>query len=432
VTRSTDTPASGVSYTCTATSRGGSASNTATVKVDLVAPTLTGAPTAAANANGWYNGPVTIHWTCADALSGIAGSCPANNVLSSEGVAVSASASVSDRADNTTNAASAPVKIDTHVPATSASTLPEWNNNSVTLTLTATDNLSGVETTHFTVDSGPVETGSSVLLTDEGTHTILFWSVDNAGNVEATHSTTVKLDKSAPSITVSQSPLANGAGWNKTNVVVTFTCADAASGIASCTAPQTVTAEGAGQVVSGTAVDNAGNSASASRTLNIDKTAPTIAGVVPPANGNGWYNAPVPLSWSCADTLSGVATCPPNHTFSVDGANQSRTGTANDIADNSATATVNGINVDQTPPVITAAIVPAPNVEGWNNASVTVHFTCSDATSGLAVDACPADQTVSTEGISTVSGSVTDRAGNTATTSITVRIDTIDPGITGA
>ena len=59
-----------------------------------------------------------------------------------------------------------------------------------------------------------------MLLTDEGVHTVQFWSIDNAGNVEATHTATVKIDKTAPSITVSQSPAANGAGWNNTDVTV--------------------------------------------------------------------------------------------------------------------------------------------------------------------------------------------------------------------
>ena len=39
---------------------------------------------------GWYSQPVTIHWTCTDALSGIAGSCPTDSVLNAEGVGVTA------------------------------------------------------------------------------------------------------------------------------------------------------------------------------------------------------------------------------------------------------------------------------------------------------------------------------------------------------
>jgi hypothetical protein len=431
-TRSTNTPVPGVTYTCTATSRGGTASASAVVKLDQVAPTLTGAPTTTPNANGWYNAPVTIDWTCDDALSGVAGPCPDDAVLASEGAAVSAAASVSDVAGNTTNAVSAPVKIDTHAPATSASTLPEWSNASVTLALTATDNLSGVDTTQFRVNGGAVQTGTSVLLTDEGIHTVEFWSVDKAGNTETANAVTVKLDKTAPSIATSQSPEANAADWNNTNVTVTFTCADTLSGIASCTGPQLVTTEGAGQVVAGTAVDNAGNSASASRTVNVDKTAPLLEGTATPPNANGWHNAPVTVTWSCTDALSGVATCPDAHTFTQDGANQYVSGTASDISGNERSVTVAGINLDQTPPTIAASLDPAPNLAGWNNSAVTVHFTCTDATSGITPGTCPADQVVTAEGVTTVSGSVTDLAGNSATTSVTISVDTIAPAITGA
>src|SRR6185436_7052280 len=67
---------------------------------------------------------------------------------------------------------------------------------------------------------------------------------------------------------------ANAAGWNNTNVTVTFTCADSGSGIATCPAAATVTTEGTGLTVTGTAVDRAGNSKPLTVTLNVDKTLP--------------------------------------------------------------------------------------------------------------------------------------------------------------
>ena len=55
---------------------------------------------------------------------------------------------------------------------------------------------------------------------------------------------------------------------------MTFTCADqGGSGVASCTAPVTKTAEGE-HTVTGTATDGAGNSATDSASVRIDKTAP--------------------------------------------------------------------------------------------------------------------------------------------------------------
>ena len=62
------------------------------------------------------------------------------------------------------------------------------------------------------------------------------------------------IDTVPPTISATASPPANAAGWNNTDVTVSFTCADARSGIASCPEPVTVTSEGGDQVVTGTAV----------------------------------------------------------------------------------------------------------------------------------------------------------------------------------
>ena len=53
-----------------------------------------------------------------------------------------------------------------------------------------------------------------------------------------------------PTITATLEPPANAAGWNNTDVTVSFTCTDHLSGIESCTDSITVTTEGSGQVVS--------------------------------------------------------------------------------------------------------------------------------------------------------------------------------------
>src|SRR5207302_1559503 len=114
--------------------------------IDKTAPTLSGAPTSAPNADGWYNGNVTIHWTAADqaGLSGLdPATVPADSTIAGEGSGLTASASVSDKAGNTTTASSSPsVNIDRTAPNTTASAPPAWNNSDVTVNLAGNDALS--------------------------------------------------------------------------------------------------------------------------------------------------------------------------------------------------------------------------------------------------------------------------------------------------
>ncbi|MGH9346403.1 MAG: hypothetical protein ACRD26_03960 [Vicinamibacterales bacterium] len=85
-------------------------------------------------------------------------------------------------------------------------------------------------------------------------------------------------------------------------VTVTFTCTDEGSGIASCPPQAMVWSDGASQVVSGTAVDQAGNTATASVTLNIDQSPPLIT-LSPPASV---FTATATLSGVATDAASGV------------------------------------------------------------------------------------------------------------------------------
>ena len=61
-----------------------------------------------------------------------------------------------------------------------------------TITLTATDNSTlGVKATYYSLDGGPTQTGTSINVpTLNGTHTLVYWSVDWAGNIESQRSVT--------------------------------------------------------------------------------------------------------------------------------------------------------------------------------------------------------------------------------------------------
>jgi uncharacterized protein YjbJ (UPF0337 family) len=263
-------------------------------------------------------------------------------------------------------------------------------------------------------------------LSSEGDHSVSFFSTDKAGNVEAAQTAHVKIDKTAPSIGHSFTPLAYADGaWSNQDVTVTFACADAGSGVASCTGPVTKSAEGVSQQVTGTATDNAGNAASDTAVVSIDKTAPTIsASADRAANAAGWYRADVTVSFAANDALSGLSATSPAQVVD-EGSNQSASGTATDAAGNSASASVSGINVDKTAPVLSAVFSP-----GWHSADVVVTWSCTDALSGVATG--PADDTVTGEGGNlSSSATCTDKAGNTANKTVDgIQIDRTTPTTT--
>jgi hypothetical protein len=432
VLSTTQTAAQSVTGTAVDNADNSASATVNNIKIDKVAPSLTGAPTTSPNGAGWYKNDVTVHWSATDANSGL-GPVPADSTISGEGNAQTASASVSDLAGNSTNATSSPaVKIDKTAPATTVTAPPAWNKTSLNLTLVPSDGLSGLASTSYILDGGATQGGTAVAVSAEGNHTLQYWSTDKAGNVESTHSVTFGIDRTSPTIGHTQSPAGNADGWNSTDVVVHFICADALSGVASCTSDQTTTTEGSAVAVTGTVVDNAGNSATDPVSLKIDKTKPTINVTLDrPANADHWYNANVTATYTCADSLSGIKSCSPAHVF-AEGASQQDTGTATDAAGNSDSATVTGVNVDKTNPTITGAVTTAPNGNGWYQGDVIVHWTCSDALSGVV--SCPANSVISGEGNAlSASASVFDHAGNTSSATVSgIQIDRHAPNTTAS
>jgi hypothetical protein len=315
------------------------------------------------------------------------------------------------------------------------------NTAGVAVTLLYQDDRSGLDTSKLvlTVDGvnetaaltlGSTQATGTLPVLQDGNHTIQLTVFDRSGNSSTVISQTFETDTTPPTIAASIVPPPNAAGWNNTNVTVTFVCADALSGVATGPPPQTVTTEGANQVVSGTATDNAGNTAADGVTLNIDKTPPTITETTsPPANGSGMYTSNVTVTFVCSDSLSGIANCPPPQVVPASGGNQVVSGTATDSAGNSATASLTLAFAPNNPPVITATKTPSPNTAGWNNSPVTVTFACSGGTGGIA--SCSAPVTVSTEGANqVVTGTAVDQSGQTATASASVNIDLSPPTIT--
>ena len=291
---------------------------------------------------------------------------------------------------------------DTTPPVTQISITPPpnsagWNNTDVTLAFTASDSAGGSGQKEIVYDATgamnstmTVAGGTATLVVSaEGTTAITYFSRDNAGNTETAHTLVVRLDKTPPAITATRSPQPNPHGWNNTDVIVSFVCSDALSGLAagSPPTPVSITGEGAGQSASGACSDVAGNSAAVSvNSINIDKTPPSIVATrAPQPNSAGWNNTDVTATFGCSDAVSGIDTCTPAQVVTTEGAGQLRTGIATDLAGNQASATVSNINIDKTPPTLTCAA--KPNVL-WppNNKLVPVNIAVSlnDSLSGAA------------------------------------------------
>ncbi|MCI5209718.1 MAG: hypothetical protein D3910_13195, partial [Candidatus Electrothrix sp. ATG2] len=188
-----------------------------------------------------------------------------------------------------------------------------WYISNVQVSLTAEDLPSGcgvgVKKTEYRINGGSWNTYTSPFtLSTEGITSVDYRSIDNENNVEATKTSTFKIDKTPPVITGAPTTLPNSFGWYKTDVVVHFIASDAISGIDTLTPDQTLFGEGANQSVTGTAVDKAGLSASFTVTgINIDKTKPEISITVPEAKtyeNTETFN----ITWAVTDNLSGVAT----------------------------------------------------------------------------------------------------------------------------
>ncbi|WP_173054852.1 carboxypeptidase regulatory-like domain-containing protein [Phytohabitans houttuyneae] len=375
--------------------------------------------------NGWYNTPVTVTWKSVDPRpSSGTPTRPDPITVSTEGADQLVTSEPS--CDPAGNCATGSIRlsIDRTPPTITADVAPAandhgWHNNQMTVTFTCEDPLAGVATcpAPVTVDqdgAGQVVTGTAT---------------DRAGNT-ATRTVIVNLDTAAPTITPTVSQAPNSEGWNNGDVTVSFSCTDILSGIANCSPPVTLTEDGPNREVSGTAVDKAGNTTVATITVSIDRTNPLIVATRTPANADGWNNTPVTVTFTCTDAQSGIASCPNPATLDQDGADQSVSGTTTNHAGSSASTTIDDINIDRTAPQITATVVGVKNSAGWYQSPPTIHFTCADTLSGIAV--CPADVTVHREGADlTVTGVALDKAGNTATAETTdLDIDYSPPAVT--
>lgn len=504
------------------------------INIDRTPPTIAaslhgpdGAPVEP-NAAGWFSQPVTMVFTCADALSGVH-ECSESTVLT-DGAGQRVEGIATDRAGNTARAVVEDINVDT-VPPTVTVAYQDldghpveptngWYPGPLRIVFTCSDDGSGIRAcpADRTLGAGG---GQSV-------HDV---AEDYAGNQTPVEIDGINVAGPAPSITyalvdAAGQPLPESpSGWYDRPVTVRFICSGGTGMIVTC-GPDVTLGEGADHVVTGVAVDEAGKRTEITvRPVHVDLTPPSIdcelpdqewsndnrtvtctarddgAGLANPEDASFslrtdvpageervaaptdtrqvcdlvghckqagpytfgvdrkapeitatatvggapytpgmWVNQPVTVAFTCVDEGAGLATGSPPApaTLEDDGGGQSVTGTCVDRVGNQASRVVDGINIDRTAPVTTAAVAGPPGDAGWYRGTATVTLTATDAGSGVAGTQYQIDGgapefyqqplAIDTEGTIRLTVWSSDVAGNIETAqTIEVRIDLSPP-----
>ena len=237
---------------------------------DTTAPVTTPGQSPATNADGWNNATTTVTLPATDAESGVKsisysvnGGSPTTVTGATATVPVSAEGTTTigyaatDNVGNTETTKTYSVKLDKTAPTATASGNPSansagYNFTPVTVTIGATDALSGVRSVSYQLGTGQVLTtqgsSASVTVSAQGTMSIQYWATDVAGNDSTHQNYTVNItsDTTPPTqpmftdpqggITYKNNPGHNGWLANCANAGgICGTASDPGSGVASVT-----------------------------------------------------------------------------------------------------------------------------------------------------------------------------------------------------
>jgi YVTN family beta-propeller protein len=447
----------------------GPKSNPDTVNTPQVTITTALSPVTPTGNNGWYVDPVTLTIS-----SDTAGVQTVYNINGGNWQAYTAE--VPFESDGTYNIAygwkdqsaivhasgTAEFQIDRTAPETTWSAAGKagsngWYTGPVSLSLTASDALSDIAKTEYSLDDGSTwqeyDAVAGIQLSQDGSYNVAFRSEDNAGNVENKQSAVIRLDQTAP-VTSDNAP----ADWVSQDATVSLDANDSGSGAVNTyytldggaqQAGTSVSVNGEGQhKLTYWSVDSAGNSEDQHTvTVKIDKTAPVTASSVTPSapdGQNGWYVHPVIVSLSPTDNMSDVA----KTEYSLDGGStwQAYTSVSGivlsddgeynvqyrsiDGAGNVEAAKSLAIKLDQTAPtinisgvanqiylddqILSVASAVYDNLSGVNQSAATMTLDGQPVAPGTSVNLYTL-----LIGPHTVSVNAVDNAGNAATQSVT-------------
>ncbi len=392
----------------------------------IVAYSIDGTP----GNNNWYTGSasgkfIVVHWAVSDPdgpILSTTGCEPANRIDDPNTGTTLTCTAASD--GGTTSVTTKTLKVDATPPSTTVtpSRAPNgagWYRSAVSLAWSGTDSTSGVAacTAPFTYSGS-----DTAAVTESGT------CQDNAGNWSAAP-LTLHYDSTAPTTTPAPSPAPNANGWLNSTVQVAWNGSDAISGIASCSSKSTYSSpDTTGTTLTGSCTDNAGNSGAGAFTVKLDTGAPTTTAVPQrAANGAGWYRAPITITGSGSDPLSGIdpSSCTSTTYSGPDTSGTSKSVTCADKAGNSASGSY-VVKYDSTAPAVSATTARAPDQGSWFNKPVDVTWSGVDTMSGV-ISCSSLTYGGPDNANASIQGSCTDAAGNSGSATFALKYDSTPP-----
>ena len=349
--------------------------NAVLVRIDMETPSTGSTPSGTVGTMGWFISNVTFDLAGTDVISGVSDiqyrvdgqawqTYMGSFLVSGEGGHTVEYFSV-DVAGNTETTQSVQVKIDTQGPATTDDVSGPagsggWYTGDVTIALTSSDVMSGVMESMYRVDGGPWRTYSLPFsISSDGSHTVDYYSLDNASNAESTRSISMKIDTEAPGTTDSVSGIEGDNDWYTGNVAITLSGSDSMSGVQATkyridgeswqdlTGSISLTSDGE-HTVEYYSVDVAGN-AEIVQTLeiSIDDTVPEIATLtLADLDDDGVLKvSSATVQWTGSDATSGID----HYEVKVDNGGYSEIGTQGEktfggLGDGSHTITVKAVD----------------------------------------------------------------------------------------
>ncbi len=196
----------------------------------------------------------------------------------------------------------------------------DWYTTPVQVEIHAMDTLSGISEVSYQINGATWHTGTRVNIDQDGEYVLLIRAVDNAGNVSAPLTHTIRVDTTPPQLTYQLPPLADGETWYKQPVTVRIQVEDATSGVARVQYRlddaqwrdlehlQLPVQQDGNHRLWLQVEDYAGNRRRVGPiSIPVDTTPPVTAYVVQGEEGDGrWYISPITVTLTPTDTASGV------------------------------------------------------------------------------------------------------------------------------